>query len=573
MLHFYDFEVFKHDWLVVIINPVTKTRTTIVNDKAKLEEYYNQFKNEIWVGYNSRHYDQYILKGILLDFNPYEITNFIIKQDKPGWKFSSLFNKIPLLNYDCLQKYASLKALEAFMGNNIKETSVPFDLDRKLTPNEIAETIKYCTHDVEQTIEVFVRTKRDFNVHMSVITTFNLPLDWINKTYSQMIACILNTTRQKYNDEFDIKFPDTLKLNKYRAIYEWYLNEENRNYDKKLIVDVNNVEHIFAWGGLHGAIPKFNYICKPDEIMILADVSSLYPSIMIRYNYHSRSISDAKKYIDIYNTNLEMKKTGNPLRGAYKLICNSTYGCMKDKNNGLYDPQNANNVCIAGQLLLLDLIEKLEEIPNFKLIQSNTDGILVLIKRKYFDLFDDIVHEWETRTGLNMEFSYYKRCYQKDVNNYVLVDTDGEYKTKGSYVKKQSELDYDLPIINKAIIEYLVNDVPVEETINNCDNLIEFQKIFKLTGKYDFVEHNGIKYDNKSYRVFASNDISDGPIYKCKNVDSTNYVDGIKRDKFGNTPDSCYINNDNINGLKTPSKLDKNWYINLAKERLNQFGV
>ena len=30
---------------------------------------------------------------------------------------------------------------------------------------------------------------------------------------------------------------------------------------------------------------------------------------------------------------------------------------MKDKYNGLYDPRQANNVCIAGMLLLLDLIE------------------------------------------------------------------------------------------------------------------------------------------------------------------------------------------------------------------------
>jgi hypothetical protein len=40
---------------------------------------------------------------------------------------------------------------------------------------------------------------------------------------------------------------------------------------------------------------------------------------------------------------------------------NGTYGAMKDKHNSLYDPRQANNVCVAGQLLLLDLIEKLED--------------------------------------------------------------------------------------------------------------------------------------------------------------------------------------------------------------------
>ena len=83
MLNFYDFENFKYDWLVVIINPISKTKTVIVNDKEKLEEYYNQHSNEIWIGYNSRNYDQYILKGILCDFDPYQIAMHIIKDKKP----------------------------------------------------------------------------------------------------------------------------------------------------------------------------------------------------------------------------------------------------------------------------------------------------------------------------------------------------------------------------------------------------------------------------------------------------------------------------------------------------------
>ena len=49
------------------------------------------------------------------------------------------------------------------MGNTIKETSVPFDIDRKLTDAEIAETVKYCKSDVYNTIEVFMRIKSEFN--------------------------------------------------------------------------------------------------------------------------------------------------------------------------------------------------------------------------------------------------------------------------------------------------------------------------------------------------------------------------------------------------------------------------
>ena len=147
-LIFYDFEVFKEDWLVVLVNPDEKTEDVIVNDKAKLTEYYEKNKDSIWVGYNSNHYDQYILKGILCGFNPKKINDFIIEKGRAGWQFSSMFKEIPLLSYDTMVGVNSLKQLEGFLGNKIKESSIPFDIDRKLTVMELAETIEYCKHDV-----------------------------------------------------------------------------------------------------------------------------------------------------------------------------------------------------------------------------------------------------------------------------------------------------------------------------------------------------------------------------------------------------------------------------------------
>ena len=117
MLNFYDFEVFKYDWLVVIINPVEKTERVIVNNKDELEAYHNAHKKEIWIGFNSREYDQYILKGILCGFNPKEINDYIIVKKQRGYTFSRLLNEIPLNNFDVMPSPATgLKTLEAFMG-------------------------------------------------------------------------------------------------------------------------------------------------------------------------------------------------------------------------------------------------------------------------------------------------------------------------------------------------------------------------------------------------------------------------------------------------------------------------
>lgn len=52
---------------------------------------------------------------------------------------------------------------------------------------------------------------------------------------------------------------------------------------------------------------------------------------------------------------------------------------MKDETNAAYDPRNNNCMCINGQLMLLDLIEHLEVVPGFELIQSNTDGLIIWI--------------------------------------------------------------------------------------------------------------------------------------------------------------------------------------------------
>ena len=108
-----------------------------------------------------------------------------------------------------------------------------------------------------------------------------------------------------------------------------------------------------------------------------------------------------------------------------------------------------------------------------------------------------------------MEFDEYRKIFQKDVNNYVVIDSDGHYKSKGAYVKKLTNLDYDLPIVNKAMVDYMVKNVPIEQTINECTDLKMFQKIVKRTGKFRCVWHNGKSYDEKCFRVFASLDSSD----------------------------------------------------------------
>lgn len=54
---FYDFEVFKYDWLVVVLDMQNRKEHVIVNDAEALEALYEANKNEIWAGFNNRHYE------------------------------------------------------------------------------------------------------------------------------------------------------------------------------------------------------------------------------------------------------------------------------------------------------------------------------------------------------------------------------------------------------------------------------------------------------------------------------------------------------------------------------------
>ena len=580
---FYDFEVFKYDWLVVVIDMTEKKEHVIINNKEELEALYEKNKNDIWVGFNSNHYDQYILKGILCGFDPKRINDFIIVKGNPGWKFSSLFRNIPLNNYDIMLNLdKGLKWFEGSMGNNIKESSVPFDIDRPLTEAEIAETVKYCRHDVEQTIDVFIQRKEEFNGRMGLVKLAcqGKPLDMslISKTKPQLTAIILDAHRQHdRDDEFDIDFPSTHQVKKYQEVLDWYENPDNRCYFRhipgkkqpeknKLDVMVAGCPHTFAWGGVHGALEKYH----GEGYFLNMDVASLYPSLMIQYNLHSRNIKDPQRFVDIYHQRLELKKKKDPLQAVLKIVLNSTYGVLKDKNNDLFDPLMSNKVCVYGQILLLDLIEHLE--PHSQIIQSNTDGVLIKMpdgmdEDEWFNIIDDIAFEWEQRTGLALEFDEFRKVFQKDVNNYIVVTADGKYKSKGGYVKKLDNLDYgDFPIVNHALVEYMVHGVPVETFIHKCDDLKEFQMVTKITSKYSTILHGETPVKEKCIRVFASKNSSDAGVKKVS-------VRTGKPEKISNSPEHCFIFNDDMNGVRCPSKLDKDWYVEMAKKRLKDFGV
>lgn len=562
MLNFYDFECYPKLWTVTIINPVEGTEIAIVNDKEKLAAHYEAHKNEIYVGFNNRQYDDYIFKAILCGFDPWEMNQWLIQKGRKGWEFSSLLRNVNLNTFDCMIGFNGLKTLEAFSGMSIQETKIPFDYDGEFTEEMIKDVLFYNRHDVWATIRVFMERKSEFDSYMGLIKMFNLPLSYLGKSKAQLSAIILGAKKTKHNDEFDISLPPTLRIEKYKEVVKYFINDWD--YDTGLEIDIAGVPHVYGTGGIHGAIP--NYYGEGEFLHV--DVNSYYPSLMIRYPEYcmSRTGASLQRFIEVRDNRIVFKKQKDPRANALKIVLNSTYGAMKDIFNPLYDPRSANNVCVFGQLLLTDLIERLE--GHCDLIQSNTDGLIIKLHGNE-DEVRAICKEWEERTGMGLGYDRMTKVVQKDVNNYLAVFENGKVEAKGAYVKDLNNLDYDLAIVNEAVRDYLLRKIPVENTIYLCKDFRKFQKVVKLSNKYKWVEHEHgqgtIKFDNKAYRVFASLDNRDGRLLKC---------DGVRNPaKFGNTPDRCFIFNDDLSGVPIPRKLDREYYIALAKKRIEDFGV
>ena len=302
------------------------------------------------------------------------------------------------------------------------------------------------------------------------------------------------------------------------------------------------------------------------------DVSSYYPNIMLKCGYVSRNIPSPQIFQDVVTKRLEAKKNGDTnTANALKLVVNTTYGAMLNKYNDLYDPLMGRSVCITGQLFLLELANHLlADCETLRVLQLNTDGIMVSFDDSEYPKVLDITAEWQSRTGFELEEDKIKSIIQKDTNNYIEVQPSGAVKIKGGYLVRgiapagAFNVNNNASIVATALKEYFVNGTPVEETVNACDDIFQFQLIAKAGAKYREAYHivDGEKVSiQKVNRVYATKDERYGKLFKVKSEnDSTAKIEML--------PEHCIIDNDNH---LTIADVDKTFYIEMAKKRINDF--
>ena len=588
----YDFEVFCEDWLIVIKELSTRDYTVIHNDNDALRSFFNDHTEDIFIGFNSKGYDQYIAKGIVAgDFDNRQLKalNDWIIAGNAGWNYPELqdcrwwFNNVDIM--DDVQKGLSLKAIEGHFGLSVEESDVDFTIDRKLTQEDLEQVIHYCKHDVDAT-EKLIEARKDY-----LLTKENLgkragipPQRALAMTNAKLTAAMLHAKAVTRDDGREYVYPPNLDTSvipaEILAFFDTIHDKtipDDALFETSLDITLGNMPCKYAWGGVHGSLTGYYEESTDTRVVENRDVSSLYPSLIEIYGYLSRNVPDPELFYQIRRDRIKAKHEGNKqLAKDLKLPLNTVSGAQENQYNDLYDPLPTRSLRISGQLFLTVLTMRLlNACKTIKLLNLNTDGLMYSVDKSELETVNDIAAAWEKETKFELEVDHISKVWIKDVNNLLLIKTNGEVKTVGGYlnygisVKGAWAINNTAVIIKKAIVEYFVHDTPVEDTIGNSTTIADFQIIAKAGSKYreafQIVDGERVPVQ-KVNRVYATKDERYGMIYKVK-------AENGQVAKIEMLPEHCLIDNTDITDPShtTTADIDKDWYIALAHKRINDY--
>jgi len=571
MFTIYDIEVFPNDWMIVFLNTDTGEIERIHNNKERLKAALSS--KQILVGYNNYRYNDLILAGLLTDVDPYELTKRIFE----GQRISLRLNLVTLDVMQEARQGLSLKEAQANLGLSIIESPVDFN-KTKLIAAEIEQVFAYCENDVKVTAELFDKREAYFASKFELVQTFELQPTELKKTRANLSASVLKArTTDSKNDRLLLSYDKRLKVNEipkelvsfYKDIETEYKNTKSHELleKKSLNLKLAGLDHVYGFGGLHGA--KENYIGEGNFLQI--DVSSFYPSLMINNDFISRASTAPELFKKIYDQRAKLKAKKDPKEEAYKIVLSSTYGASKSIYNTLYDPMQANNIVVNGQLIWTHLILLLE--PFCELIQSNTDAIIIKYDDGMEQMIKNVLDQFSKQYKLSFDVDKITKIAQRDVNNYCITYADGSIKAIGRMSNHHGG-DWErnsLSVIDMALVAYYMHGVPIQTTVIDTwkrNELLPFQLVAKA-GSYDGMVHErlvngriGMVDLQKVNRIFATKDKKLGTVYKVRDEKGTN-----KHHKFANCPESAMVFNGSIDGMDK-RLIDLNWYVKMVNRQL-----
>lgn len=576
IVYVYDIEVFQNIFHCSVKNTETNNiyKFEISERKNQLRELVKFFKqvdkyitwgdyyttninipaNVIFCGYNNLHYDNPIINYIieyedkLMQYNIPTICSSIFNLSKTittssednidawkHWKYQIWFDTFDILTMLYSNKLrVGLKEIQVTMQYpNVQEFVC--DWTKPLPLEDFDSMIDYNINDIESTSELLNRCKKDVDLRIAIEDEYGvrvLSKDGVNIGMKILTQKYLEKTGLTWWDIKDLRSPMSviplkdviLPFIKYDSPILQRVLEDMKNqivspgrkgYENKFVF--NNLRYSVGVGGIHSVNSPEIIIPRDDEMLIDIDVASLYPSMLIEYEFYPKHLG--KEFLEVYkqikDERIEAKHNGDKVKNeTLKLALNGLSGNLQNEHNFCYSPFAVMQIRINGQLLLLMLAEKLTQI-GCRIIQANTDGLFVLLKKDAYSKVNSICREWEQLTKLTLEEDRFKAMYQYAINDYFAITEDNKVKEKGMFITT-IKLGKGLTpkIIPKAVISFFKDGIPVEDTIKNCTDIRDFLMSEK-TGKQWHVEYMN-EEQQRTNRFYAST--NGGYLWKWKDT-------------------------------------------------------
>lgn len=510
--------------------------------------------NVIFCGYNNLHYDNPIINYIieyedkLMQYNIPTICSSIFNLSKAittssednidawkHWKYQIWFDTFDILTMLYSNKLrVGLKEIQVTMQYpNVQEFVC--DWTKSLPLEDFDSMIDYNINDIESTSELLNRCKKDVDLRIAIEDEYGvrvLSKDGVNIGMKILTQKYLEKTGLTWQDIKDLRSPMSviplkdviLPFIKYDSPILQRVLDDMKNqivspgrkgYENKFVF--NNLRYSVGVGGIHSVNSPEIIIPRDDEMLIDIDVASLYPSMLIEYEFYPKHLG--KEFLEVYkqikDERIEAKHNGDKVKNeTLKLALNGLSGNLQNEHNFCYSPFAVMQIRINGQLLLLMLAEKLTQI-GCRIVQANTDGLFVLLKKDVYSKVNSICREWEQLTKLTLEEDRFKAMYQYAINDYFAITEDNKVKEKGMFITAVKLGKGLTPkIIPKAVISFFKDGIPVEDTIKNCTDIRDFLMSEK-TGKQWHVEYMN-EEQQRTNRFYAST--NGGYLWKWKDT-------------------------------------------------------